>query len=184
MAKPPQLDLPHAQLLVVDLQEKLLPRIVEHERLTRQIVKLLKAATTLDLDVTVTEQYPDGLGRTVPPIEELCGQVAHFEKTVFSACGDEEIERHLLKHMRPHVLIAGVETHVCVQQTALDLLAMQMQPVVLADAVGARHTLDHQVALDHLRASGATVTTVESAIFALVHDADTEVFRKILPIVK
>jgi nicotinamidase-related amidase len=82
------------------------------------------------------------------------------------------------------VLLAGIEAHVCVLQTALDLLAMQMRPIVLADAVGSRRPLDYMVALDALRAAGATVTTVESAIFQLLHEAGTDLFKRILPIVR
>jgi nicotinamidase-related amidase len=85
---------------------------------------------------------------------------------------------------RPQVLVVGVETHVCVRQTALDLLAARMQPVLLADAVGSRRAGDREVALDGLRSAGVAVTTVEAAIFDLLVRSGTELFKRILPIVR
>ena len=95
-----------------------------------------------------------------------------------------DCRERLTSLLRPQVLLVGIETHVCVQQTALDLLEMKMQPFVLADAVGSRRPTDYAVALERMRAAGVTVTTVESAIFELVHEAGTPDFKKILPIVK
>ena len=102
----------------------------------------------------------------------------------FSFCADAACRQRVSGVLRPQVLIVGIETHVCVYQTALDLLAMQMRPVVLADAVGSRRPFDSAIALDGLRAAGVRVTTVESAIFQLVHEAGTDRFKRILPIVR
>jgi nicotinamidase-related amidase len=179
-----RLDLEQAQLLVVDLQEKLLPHIHEHERVLTQAGRMIRAARVLDLPITVSEQYPKGLGGTAPAILAAAEDAVRLEKTTFSFCADDACRARLSAVGRPQVLLVGIETHVCVQQTALDLLEMQMRPYVLADAIGSRRPLDYEVALDYMRSFGVTVTTVEAAIFRLVRAAGTELFKRILPIVR
>lgn len=180
----PQLDLEHAQLLIIDIQEKLLPLIHAHDAVVAAAVKMIRAARALELPVTLSEQYPRGLGATVPAVAEAAGDAARHEKLTFSFCADETCRQHITSVLRPQVLLVGIETHVCVQQTAIDLLEMQMQPVILADAVGSRRELDYRIAIDGLRAAGVIITTVESAIFQLVHESGTDLFKRILPIVK
>lgn len=173
----------HAQLLVIDIQEKLLPYIAGHESLLAAAEKMTRAAVALGLPVTVSEQYRKGLGPTNPAIAAAAGPANRAEKLTFSFCADLAC-RQKLDPARPQVLLVGIEAHVCVQQTALDLLALQMQPVVLADAVGSRRPFDCQIALDLMRSVGVTVTTVEAAIFQLVHESGTERFKRILPLVR
>jgi nicotinamidase-related amidase len=184
MANPDRLDVIHAQLLVIDFQERMLPHVGYHDEVVAGAVKMIRAAREMELAITYTEQYPQGLGGTDPRIRAVVGDAPRFEKTTFSVCADEALRRHITSLMRPQVLIVGVETHICVQQTALDLLGMQMRPFVLADAVGSRRTSDRQVALDRMRAAGVVVTTVEATIYALLHESGTELFKRILPIVK
>jgi isochorismate hydrolase len=179
-----RLDCEHAQLLIVDIQERLLPSIHEHASLVARAELMIRAAAALDLPVTLSEQYTKGLGPTTPPIAAAAAGAERFEKLHFSCCADTRLRARLSEVLRPQVLIVGIEAHVCVLQTALDLLAMQMRPFILADAVGSRRVLDCQVALDGLRAAGAIVTTVESAIFQLVHESGTEMFKRILPLVR
>jgi nicotinamidase-related amidase len=179
-----RLDREHAQLLVVDFQEKLLPSIVDHAAVTAQAERMIRAAVVLELPITVSEQYPRGLGPTVPAIRAAAEGAARFEKMTFSFCADPACHKRISAVLRVQVLIVGIEAHVCVLQTALDLLAMQMRPIVLADAVGSRRASDYTVALDGLRAAGVTVTTVESAIFQLLHEAGTDLFKRMLPIVR
>jgi nicotinamidase-related amidase len=109
---------------------------------------------------------------------------SRLEKLAFSLWQDEPIREHLLSLARPHILLVGIETHVCVQQTAFDLLETQMTPLVLADAVGSRRPLDRDIALERMRSAGIGVTTVESAIFEMLDQAGTELFKRILPIVR
>jgi nicotinamidase-related amidase len=180
----PRLELGRTQLLVVDIQERLLPYIHEHANLVANTEKMVKAAVALQIPVTLSEQYPKGLGPTVPAIAAAATGARRAEKMTFSFCADEQCRACIASTQRLQVLLVGMETHVCVQQTALDLLALNMQPVVLADAVSSRRPIDHQTALDLLRAAGALVTTVESAIFQLVHESGTELFKRVLPIVK
>ncbi len=179
----PRIDVEHAQLLVVDLQEKLLPFIAGHEQVLAAAEKMIRAAVVLELPVTVSQQYSKGLGPTNPAILAAATGAARAEKMTFSFCADPDCRRKL-PSTRPQVLLVGIEAHVCVQQTALDLLGLQMRPVVLADAVGSRRPFDCQIALDRMRAAGVVVTTVESAIFELVHESGTDRFKRILPIVR
>jgi isochorismate hydrolase len=179
-----RLDRSRAQLLIVDIQERLLPQITGHESVVAQAERMIRAAAALELPVTVSEQYPKGLGPTVPVIRAAAEGAARFEKMTFSFCGDAKCRERIAALSRPQVLLVGIETHVCVLQTALDLLEMHMTPYVLADAVGSRRPVDHSVALDLLRQAGAVVTTVESVIFRLVREAGTELFKRILPIVR
>lgn len=181
-ARQPRLD--NAQLLVVDLQQKLLPHISGGDTVVARTVVMCRAARELGLPVTVTEQYPEGLGYTSPIVTDVTGDAAKLEKTAFSAWSDPACREHISALDRPHVLIVGIETHVCVQQTAYDLLEAQMSPFVLADAVGSRRPLDYQVALRGMRQAGVNITTVESAIFELLDEAGTDLFKRILPIVK
>jgi isochorismate hydrolase len=180
----PRLSSEHAQLLVVDIQEKLLPHIHEHEAVTANAAKMIQAANALEVPVTVSEQYVKGLGPSASSILEAAGDAPRFEKMAFSFCGDEACRARVKSVIRSQILLIGIEAHVCVQQTALDLLEMQMQPFVLADAVGSRRALDYAAALERMRSAGAVVTTVESAIFELVKEAGTERFKRILPIVR
>lgn len=183
--RPHRLDLPRAQLLVVDIQQKLLPLIHNHESVLAQSERMVKAAAALGLPVTISEQYVRGLGPTLPSITAAAADAPHTEKMTFSYCQDPACRERLLSlDRRRHVLLIGIETHVCVLQTALDLLDMQHTPYILADAVGSRRELDYRMALDRLRHAGAIVTTVESVIFELVRESGTDLFKRILPIVK
>lgn len=184
MTHTPRLDKMQAQLLVVDIQERLLPYISDHALVTAQAVRMIRAAREFPLPITISEQYPKGLGPTDPAVLAAAGDAGHVEKQAFSVCGDAAAKETLVKLARPQVLLIGIEAHVCVQQTALDLLDMQMQPFLLADAVGSRRPSDYEVALERMRAAGVVVTTVESAIFELLHEAGTELFKRVAPIVR
>lgn len=178
------LDLMHAQLLVVDMQSHVIPHIDRAIRVVAAAQKVLRAARELEVEITITEQTPETLGSTHPLIAEAAGTDSLIARQSFSVCADTAAREALSGNLRPHVLIIGVEAHVSVQQTAFDLLEMQMQPMVLADAVGSRHAFDREMSLDYMRSQGVGVTTVDAAIFALLHSAGTERFRKLLPLIK
>lgn len=173
-----------AQLLIVDVQQRLVPHIHDHAAVVAQVIRMTRAAAELGIPVTVSEQYPEGLGPTEPGILGAADRADHVQKQTFSCCRTPEIRARLLERHRPQVVLAGIETHVCVLQTAVDLLESGCRPYVLADAVGSRRATDRDVALEFLRAAGVGVTTVESAIYQLMERAGTELFKRILPLVK
>lgn len=179
-----KLDREHTQLVVVDVQEKMLPHIADHELVLEQVERMMRAAVVLEVPVTVSEQYVRGLGGTVGGVLEAAPEAYRGEKMTFSVCDDAKLRERIVSLMRPQVLLVGVETHVCVQQTALDLLSQQMRPYVLADAVGSRRAMDRSVSLERVRTAGAVVTTVESVIFELLRESGTEIFKRILPLVR
>ena len=179
-----RLEITHTQLLVVDMQERMLRHVADQETVVNQTVRMIRAAQEMELPITLTEQYPQGLGPTDQRVLTAAGAAERLGKQTFSVCGDPRCKERLAALGRPQVLLVGVETHVCVRQTALDLLAARMQPVVLTDAVGSRRPDDRQIALDGLRAAGVAVTTVEAAIFDLLVRSGTELFKRILPIVR
>ncbi len=181
-----RLDADRSMVLVIDVQEKLMPSIAEAARVTRSTVKLLRAAPVFGLPVLVTEQYTKGLGATIGPVSEAIAAIDArvIEKPTFSACGYDPLRDALGEIDRQQVLVAGIEAHICVQQTVLDLAAMDYDVFVCADAVGSRSPLDWQLALDRMRQAGAFVTSVESAMFELCERCDGPRFKQMLDVVK
>ena len=180
----PRLQIDHTALLVVDLQEKLLPHIHDGEAVARQAVRLIDGANSLNLTVIVTEQYRKGLGDTVSRVaERLPSQHTRHEKLKFSACIDPV--RHDLSICQARtVLVCGIEAHVCVLQTCLDLLDAGFLPVLAVDATGSRRPADRDPALTRMVQSGVVPTTVESALLELVHEAGGSRFKVILPLIR
>jgi nicotinamidase-related amidase len=172
-------------LVVVDLQERLLPAMFERERVLENSVRLIQGAAALDLPVIATEQYRKGLGGTVPEIAEvLPGGVVRLEKVAFSACGAAGFTPALEAMKVSEVLLCGIETHVCVCQTALDLLEAGCNVFTVADAVSSRSPETHRLGLERMRDAGATIVSTEMALFELLEKAGTEEFKKILPLIK
>jgi nicotinamidase-related amidase len=180
----PRLDRSRTALIVIDVQERLLPVIHAPIELRRRIATAVRGARALDLPVIATEQYPKGLGHTAAAVAEALDGRAVIEKISFSCCGVDAFDRALAEHGSTTVLVAGIETHVCVLQTCLDLLERGSTPVLLADCVGSRHESDHLRAIERLRDAGAIVTTLESALFELTGRAGTDEFRSISGLVK
>ena len=182
-------DLPNAlqpnstTLLVVDFQDRLLPAIHEAESCVAAAGRMIEAAHLLGVPMVCTEQYPAGLGRTCSSIRERLGDQPAVEKTRFSSCVGPVVEQ-LRQLYRPNVIVVGIEAHVCVQQTVLDLLRLGFVPFVCADGVSSRRPFDRDIALDRMRQAGAVVTTTESVIFELLDEAGTDTFKKVLKIVK
>jgi len=170
-------------LLVVDVQDKLLPAIHEADNVVEFARRMIEAAKVLGLPILAAEQYPQGLGRTCAILREAFAPVQPVEKTLFSACVARIAER-LREVDRLNVLVVGIEAHVCVQQTVLDLVRLGYTPFVCADAVGSRRPLDRDTAIERMRQAGAVITTTESATFELLGEACTDAFKKILKIVK
>jgi len=181
-----RLDADRAMLLIVDVQTKLLPHIDGAKDRLSAAVQLIRGARVFDLPALATVQYTKGLGPTHPAIERLLSEhgIETLEKASFSTCGDEAVRERLRRIDRPQILVTGIEAHVCVQQSVLDLLSMDYQVFVCADAVGSRRSFDRETALARMRATGAAVTTVESALFELCAESGTEPFKRLLEVVK
>jgi isochorismate hydrolase len=181
MLNPMKLDADRAMLLVIDLQTRLLPEIDAAEDVLGATAQLVRGAAVFSLP-----QYVRGLGPTHPMIDDLLRKsgVETIEKMTFSSCGAEPVREKLRAIDRQQIIVAGIEAHVCVLQTVLDLVAMDYQAFVCADAVGSRHELDYDLALARMQHSGATVTTVEAALFELCHASGTDRFKRLLEIVK
>lgn len=171
-------------LLLIDVQERLLPVMRGAQELEQRIGIAVEGARALELPLAVTEQYPKGLGHTVATLASRLDGIPPVEKASFSCCGVDGVERWLAEHAPQTLLIAGIETHVCVLQTCRDLLERGITPAVLADCVGARHEHDHLIALERLRDGGATITTLESALFELTGVSGTPLFKQISALVK
>jgi nicotinamidase-related amidase len=169
-------------LLVVDVQEKLIRLIPGYERIVWNIGRLVDGAKILSLPVLGSEQYPQGLGPTTPALAEKLGPLPG--KIAFSCGGCGEVMSALQQSGRTKVLIVGIEAHVCVLQTALDLLASGYRVYLAVDAIGARHEVDYQTALRRLEACGASLVTTEMALFEWCRVAGTPQFKQISALVR
>lgn len=186
MTTPPQQS-PHllatdrSALIVVDVQEKLLPVIADQENVLERAVFLTQAAKMLEVATLYTEQYPKGLGRTVPALAKHLDR--RIEKLSFSAGVDEELLRWLDSVHAEQVLLAGIEAHVCVAQTALDLDSAGYDVYVAVDAVGSRRPVDKEVAMQRLARLGVTLTTAEAAAFEWAASAEHPQFKSLSALV-
>src|SRR5687768_9843516 len=166
----PRLTSGNSVLVVIDVQDKLLAKIPTAAALVRNVAFLIDAAKLLSVPVTATEQYPKGLGPTTPELaRRLSADLP--AKTAFSCCGAAGFLSDLRGLGRPNVVLAGMESHVCVAQTALDLLEAGLTVFLPADALAARSAIDHDAAVRRLERAGAVPTTAEAVAFEWVGDA-------------
>jgi nicotinamidase-related amidase len=173
----------HAALLVVDLQDRLVPAMHNQEAIAAAI-RMTRAAKLLELPILVTEQYPAGLGATVPELQgTLPETTTRIGKLKFSAFVPG-IEAQLKAAGRKSVIVVGIEAHVCVQQTVLDLLRADYRVYVCGDAITSRKPVDAELAVARMRQAGAIMTSTESVIFDLVDEAGTDLFKQMLKVVK
>ncbi|MFN7097812.1 MAG: hydrolase, partial [Gammaproteobacteria bacterium] len=174
------IDAKESCLVLVDVQEKLTPLIHESEKLIQHCQWLLKAATMLNIPTIAAEQYPKGLGHTVPALKQaLPPETSIIEKTSFSCASDENWSRQFKKLACEQAIIMGIETHVCVLQTAIELLAEGLEVFVVADAVSSRHPDDHRLALERMNGEGVVIVTREMVVFEwLQGTVGTDLFRQ------
>jgi len=182
-----QLHRDHAALLVIDIQTRLCTAMDPErlQRVRRNAGILIRAAQVLELPILVTEQYPKGMGPTVPDLAEALpdGQTIQ-EKLHFSCCGDDAFTEALEGTGRDQILVTGMETHVCVFQTARDLVRAGKAVYVLEDAVISRTDENHDVGLQLMERAGVTRTSTETALFDLLQKAGTPEFKAIDPLIK
>ncbi|MDD2700984.1 MAG: hydrolase [Sideroxydans sp.] len=188
MSKPDKfrLQVDRSLLLVVDVQERLSAAMAQDE--LHRVVKnggiLLDSAHALTVPVIVTEQYVKGLGPTVAPIREKTGSATFHEKISFSCCGNEAFMSQLRRSGRDQVVVCGMETHVCVQQTVLDLLQEGFVVHVVSDAVMSRASANRDTALGVMTLAGAVPASTESVVFQWLKVAGTDVFKQVSKLVK
>lgn len=167
------------------MQEKLLNAMSDASKCIENHELLLKAAAILEIDAIVTEQYPKGLGNTTDELKCLLAEnTPVIEKTSFSCFGESKFRTALKSKSRKTLIVSGIEAHVCVQQTVLDLLAAGYEVIVPADALSSRNSENYQLALASMRQAGAFITSSESVVFMLLKDAKHPNFREISKLVK
>ena len=173
-------------LMIIDIQEKLLPHIREHQRLIWNSKRLIEGATALGVEIMVSEQYPKGLGGTHEEIIQALGPDfgQRSEKTMFSCRECSTLIENLSNKQIRNVLLAGIEAHVCVMQTAMDLLAAGFDVYVCNDAVGSRFENDFDTAMARMQACGVTLVTTEMALFEWCERAGSDQFKAISAIVR
>lgn len=180
----PRLTPENTLVLVVDIQERLAPLIEGDARVRRRAAALAEGALLLGAPVYVSEQYPKGLGPTVPELKGVVERTGTLEKTAFSCLQDESIRARVLAAQRPNVVLAGMEAHICVLQTAVDLLEQGFAVHVAEDAVGSRTALDREAGLARARREGALPASVEMVLFELMGSSRHPRFKDVQALIK
>jgi nicotinamidase-related amidase len=174
-------------LLVIDVQEKLLPKIHAAATVGHNIAFLIDAARLLHVPVSATEQYPKGLGPTVPELaRRLRGDNQEMipNKVAFSSCAVANIVDGFYRDARTQIVLAGIESHVCVLHTALDLLGLNFRVYVAADAVGSRYPIDHEISLRRMEQAGCVLVTSEMCVFEWLGGSQHTQFKAISQLVQ
>lgn len=171
-------------LVVIDMQERLVPAMLAPARTLKNAALLVETALELDVPVILTEQYPKGLGGTVPELAAVAGDSPVFEKIHFSCMEDDKFAGALNGLDRKQIILAGMEAHICVVQTAASLLEAGYQVFVASDATASRSTESEQACLQRLSAAGVGIVTSEMVVFEWLGKAGTTAFKKMLPRIK
>ena len=178
------LDIQQCCLAVVDVQGKLAQLMHGREALFKNIQIFVRAAKILEIPILWCQQCPDALGPTVPEIAQLLDENEPINKSAFSCCGAKQFNAGLNDLARNQILLCGIETHVCIYQTAIDLLRQDFNVNVIADAVSSRTQENKQIALNRLAAEGADISCTEMALFELLKTAEHPKFRQIAKLIK
>lgn len=171
-------------LIIIDVQEKLLAVMQDKEKIVENILKLIDFAKIIDLPIVLTEQYPKGLGSTIKQIKDKIPEIVPIEKTVFNCFAAEGFKEKLETNNISTIIITGIESHVCVSQTALDALDHNMQVCVISDATSSRTLENHRIGLERMRDNGIIIASTEMLIFELLKDAKTKEFKEAQPLLK
>ncbi|MHC4122351.1 MAG: hydrolase [Planctomycetota bacterium] len=178
------LDLQNCWLVVVDVQGKLAQLMYEKQVLFKNIEILIKASKLLKVPILWVQQVPKALGETVGQIAELLTGIEPIDKSSFSCCGDEKFNKRLNGLQRQQVLICGIESHVCVYQTAVDLLKSGKEVTVIADAVSSRSSNNKEIAIDKLKCAGIDISSVEMVLFELLRSCEHPKFKEVAELIK
>ncbi len=182
MPYPTQMSAVDTGLLIIDVQEKLMAKIPNAAVLVRNVRFLIDAARLLDMPVQATEQYPRGLGSTVADL--ACRLPERPDKVAFSSCAAPGVIEAFRRAARPKIVLAGIEAHVCVLHTALDLLALGFRVYIAADAVASRYAIDREFALRRMEQAGAVLTTTETCAFEWIGGSGHAKFKGISALVQ
>ena len=169
-------------LLVIDIQEKIIRPIFNRDSIIKNIKKLLNAYQILEENIFISEQNPFKLGTTIPELLPKNG-FKKIEKMEFSLANIQEFLEELKNKKITNLIVCGIETHICIQQTVLDCLQTGFEVILISDAMGSRNRVDHEIALQRMTQSGAILTTTESIIFELCKTADRKEFKEIRKII-
>jgi len=171
--------------VLVDVQEKLTPLVDQSESLVKQCCILIKAAKILEIPILWLEQYPKGLGHTVPALaEQLSNHTQPVEKIAFSGCFEEACEKRLREINRDQCVVMGIEAHVCVFQTVIDLIRSEKSVQVVTNAVSSRDPFNKEVALRRMEQEGAGLSSVEMILFELLRGSKHACFKEIQALIK
>lgn len=171
-------------LLIIDVQERIFDVMQNKENVLTNIIKLVKAFRLMDVPVYYTEQYPKGLGYTHPLVREELSGITAYQKMSFSCAGNIDLVDELEEKDYENIIVCGIESHVCVQQTVLDLLFAGFNVNLVADAISSRKMMDYDIAVKRMLDSGATLCSTESIIFELLQESGTPLFKEVSKLIK
>lgn len=178
------LDIENSVVIAIDIQEKLVNAVAKHSPV-EQACKIVQTAKILDIPVIVTEQYPQGLGATVFDFKECLGEdTSFFEKTAFSALFSDELKEKLANSNRKQVILFGIEAHICVYQTACDLIAQGYEVYIVKDASASRNKYEFKTGIELLKQIGAKITCTEIVLFELLKTSKNPNFKAIQALIK
>lgn len=171
-------------VIIIDIQEKLLNAVFNKNTLTKNASILAKVFNRLEIPIIITEQYPKGLGNTIPEIKTELTNAHYIEKVDFSALNKPELIKLLRKYRKKHIIIFGIETHICVYQTVTDLLNKNLKVTVIKNACGSRSEEEYTSALNCMLQSGAQIKTAEMVLFELLKTSTHRNFKEIQALIK
>ncbi|MEM7123980.1 MAG: hydrolase [Pseudomonadota bacterium] len=178
------LDQTRSALLIIDVQDRLMPAMADRDDVVANIVILMRAAHRMAVPILLSRQYPKGLGDVVEPVRDAAGDALVYDKLAFSCFADESL-RHAMRDMgRDQFVVAGVEAHVCVLQSAADLISEGYQTAVVADAVSSRRAASKQTALARLAQHNADIVTAEMVLFEWLREAGGEAFKELSALIR
>ena len=171
-------------LVVVDVQEKLFPVMYEKHTLLNNLSVLIKGFQLLELPIIITEQVPNKLGKTINDVSSLFNKIDAIDKSTFSCAGEPEFIKRLDQTGADKIILAGIESHVCVYQTALDLLKQRRKVEIIVDCISSRNLNNHNVAVEMMKVKGVSLNTTEMLLFSIQKSASGDTFRKLVKLIR
>ena len=171
-------------LVIVDMQERLIPKIYDKQTVISNAITLIKSAGILNIPIIVTEQYPKGLGPTIPEIKDLIVPWQPIDKICFSCFGSSDFSKKLKELKRDNLILCGIESHICIMQTALDGLKSGYSVFFVKDAISSRTKNNKETGFERMTQAGAITTSTEMVMFELLREAGTDKFKQIVSLIK